>query len=96
MVIVSPGRGIAMQWRTTTGGTTMSTPPRAGTAPAWVRLERDGATYTGSASTDGVTWVALGTVTITESVEAGGLMVTSHDRAKTATARFDDVSAIVR
>jgi hypothetical protein len=91
MVIVSPGRGIAMQWRATTGGTSMSTPSRAATAPAWVRLIRAGNVYTGQTSTDGVTWISLGTVTMSESFEWGGLVVTSHDASKTATALFDDV-----
>ena len=96
MVIVSPGRGIAMQWRATTGGTSMSTPSRAATAPAWVRLIRAGNVYTGQTSTDGVTWISLGTVTMSESFEWGGLVVTSHDASKTATALFDDVSVTLQ
>jgi hypothetical protein len=91
MVIVSPGRGVAMQWRPGTGAPSMSTTPRPGAAPAWVRLVRRVNTYTGYTSTDGVTWVALGTVEIPMSPSVYGLAVTSHNAAAVATAVFDDV-----
>jgi hypothetical protein len=91
MVIVSPGRGIAMQWRSVTDGTSESTTPRAGAAPAWVRLTRSGTTYTGYTSSDGVTWVTLGTVSITMQPNFAGLAVTSHVRPTQANGVFDDV-----
>ena len=96
MVIVSQSRGIAMQWRATTGGISRSTAPRAGGAPAWVRLERAGNTYTGYTSTDGVTWDRLGTIDIAESLDFAGLVVTSHDAAQTANGLFDDVRVPIR
>jgi hypothetical protein len=92
MVIVSPGKGIAMQWRSQAGGPSMSTTPRPATAPAWVRLVRDFTTFTGYMSTDGVTWLTLGTVDIGMGNNvANGLVVTSHNAARVATGVFDDV-----
>jgi len=92
MVIVSPGKGVAMQWRAGRDGPSTSTTPRGGAAPAWVRLIRRGTTYTGQTSSDGVTWVTLGTVTLSMSPSSNSLVVTSHNAAAVATALFDDVS----
>ena len=91
MVIVSPGKGVAMQWRAQRDGPSMSTTPRPGTAPAWVRVIRRGTAYTGQTSNDGVTWVTLGTVNLSMSPSANTLVVTSHNAAAVATAVFDDV-----
>jgi hypothetical protein len=91
MVIVSPSRGIAMQWRPVAGGASLSTTPVAGRAPSWVRLTRSGTTYTGFTSNDGVTWVTLGSVNISMQPELAGMAVTSHIRPVQATAVFDDV-----
>jgi VCBS repeat protein/K319-like protein len=91
MVVVSPGKGVAMQWRVDRDGPSMSTTPRTGAAPAWVRLIRRGNTYTGQTSSDGVTWVTLGTVTSSMAASANSLVVTSHNAAAVATAVFDDV-----
>jgi hypothetical protein len=91
MVIVSPGKGVAMQWRVDRDGPSMSTTPRPGAAPAWVRLIRRGNTYTGQTSSDGVTWLTLGTVTSSMAASTNSLVVTSHNSALVATAVFDDV-----
>jgi len=91
MVIVSPGKGVAMQWRAERDGPSMSTTSRPGAAPAWVRLIRRGNTYTGQTSSDGVTWVTLAAVTLSMSPSSNSLVVTSHDSAVLATAVFDDV-----
>jgi FG-GAP-like repeat len=93
MVIVSPGKGVAMQWRAEPGQPSMSTTPRPGAAPTWVRLIRQDNNYTGQMSTDGVTWITLGTVQVTMSLTTRTLIVTSHNPAVLATAVFDDVSA---
>jgi regulation of enolase protein 1 (concanavalin A-like superfamily) len=93
MVIVSPGKGIAMQYRSTVGGASANAALRPGTAPEWVRLTRKGNTFTGYSSDDGLTWTTLGSVSITMRFQLGvGLAVTSHDASTLATATFDDVS----
>jgi regulation of enolase protein 1 (concanavalin A-like superfamily) len=92
MVVVTPGKGIVMQWRAATGGTSATSISVPGTAPRWVRLTRNGNTFTGFASSDFVTWTQVGTVTIGMNFDlSAGLALTSHNTAATATASFDDV-----
>jgi hypothetical protein len=92
MVIVSPGRGVAMQYRSVTGGPSAQVGIRAGTAPQWVRLTRTGSNqYTGYTSEDGITWQTLGSVIIDMFPEVG-LAVTSHNNATLATGAFEDVA----
>jgi regulation of enolase protein 1 (concanavalin A-like superfamily) len=91
MVVVTPGKGVAMQWRADRDGPSLSTTARPGAAPAWVRLIRRGNAYTGQTSSDGVTWVTLGTVNLSMSPSTNTLVVTSHNAAAVATAIFDDV-----
>jgi hypothetical protein len=90
MVVVTPGRGIAMQCRPVAGGPSQQIAVRPGTAPEWVRLSRSGNTFTGSASEDGVTWETIGSITIDMFAEPG-LAVTSHSNPTLATATFEDL-----
>ena len=93
MLIASPGKGIAMQYRATRNGTTANVAIEPGTAPAWLRLTRTGPAVVGEVSADGVTWSEIGRVHIV-ALEGGatvGLAVTSHDNATLAKAEFDDV-----
>ena len=91
--IVSPGRGLWTQYRSTTGGTAATAATRAGTAPEWVRLTRTGNTFVGATSNDGVTWTTLGTITVSMASQIYvGLPVTSRNNTTLATAVFDDVS----
>ena len=91
MVVVTPGRGVAMQYRSVTGGTSVQVAVRPGAAPAFVRLTRSGHTFTGATSADGVTWQQLGQVTLPNIFAEPGLVVTSHDNTTRATATFDEV-----
>jgi hypothetical protein len=88
MVIVSPGKGVAMQYRATTGGTSAQVAQVTGiTAPVWVRLTHAGTSYTGSYSTDGATWNTLGSVTIAGlNGQTAGAALTSHTTSARATA----------
>ena len=90
--LVSAARGMALQYRAATNGATASAGSRAGVAPAWVRLQRSGNTFTASTSVDGATWTPIGTATIAMAADISvGLAVTSHDTAAAANAQFDDV-----
>ncbi len=92
MVVVTPGRGVAMQYRAEFGGPSIQVAVRAGTAPEWVRLAKTGSNaYTGYASEDGVTWHTIGSVTIPYAFSQPGLAVTSHNNAALATAIFENV-----
>ncbi len=92
MAIVSPGKGVAVQYRGAPGGTTANAALTAGTAPEWLRLTRTGSTFTAQVSEQGTTWRTLGSwlLPMTSSVYVG-LPVTSHDNATLATAAFDSL-----
>jgi hypothetical protein len=91
MVVVSPSKGVAMQYRATASGIS-STITVAGVAPKWVRLGRTGSTFVGEWSDDGLSWTEIGRVNVTmQELAAGGLVLTSHDNARLATATFDDI-----
>jgi len=93
MAIVSPERGIAMQYRAATGGPSANAGVRAGTAPEWLRLVRSGDTFASYSSEDGATWQTLGTITVSMNATLFvGLPVTSHNAAAFTTAVFDNLS----
>jgi regulation of enolase protein 1 (concanavalin A-like superfamily) len=90
MAIVSPGKGVAVQYRGATGGASANVALAAGAAPEWLRLTRAGNLFTAAASENGTTWQTLGSVTIPmASPILVGLPVTSHYNATLATAVFD-------
>ena len=92
MLIVSPGNGIAMQYRAATGGPSSQVALQAGAAPEWLRLTRAGNTFTGYASEDGTTWRTVGAVTVPMTGDTYvGLPVTSHNNSTLATAVFEQV-----
>ena len=89
--LVSPGRGVAFQRRTSTDGTTTST-AASGAPPRWVRIQRSGSTFTASVSTNGTSWTTLGSQTISMgSTIYVGLAVSSHRVATAARATFESV-----
>jgi hypothetical protein len=93
MTIVSSDRGLAMQFRNATAGTSAQAGIRSGGAPEWVRLVRSGHTFTGYTSEDGTTWQTLGTIVVPMNTALFvGLAVTSHDAAAPTTGKFDNVS----
>jgi regulation of enolase protein 1 (concanavalin A-like superfamily) len=95
MAIVSPGKGVAVQYRGATGGTSANAALAPGTAPEWLRLTRSGNTFTAFASEDGSSWRTLGTTTVTMGADIlVGLPVTSHDNAMLATALFNGRPAV--
>jgi phosphatidylserine/phosphatidylglycerophosphate/cardiolipin synthase-like enzyme/regulation of enolase protein 1 (concanavalin A-like superfamily) len=93
LMLVSAGRGLAFQRRVATGGISAHTSGAAGTAPAWVKLERRANTITAFSSPDGATWSQVGNdVFAMGSSVYVGLAVSSHDATRTATATFDHVT----
>lgn len=62
---------------------------------SWLRLKRAGNVFTGYASYDGVTWVPLGTATITMPAQLFvGLVVSSHNAGQTTTVQFRDATDV--
>ena len=92
-MIVSPGKGLAFQRRTTTGGASTNTAGPAGTAPYWVKLKRSGTTISAYVSTNGTAWTLVGsdTFTMTSTIQVG-LAVSSHVDGTLATATFSNVT----
>jgi predicted amidohydrolase/regulation of enolase protein 1 (concanavalin A-like superfamily) len=92
-MLVSPGKGLAFQRRRTAGSLSIHTSGGAGTAPAWVGLQRRGSTITAYASTDGVAWTLVGSESFSMAASVYvGLAVTSHDTSQLATVTLDNVT----
>jgi hypothetical protein len=94
-VLVTPGNGIAVQYRAASGGSTVDLATLAGTAPTWLKITRSGTTFSASTSPDGVTWTLVPGSTVTAPALTGtllsGLAVTSHDTSQLITAAFDSL-----
>jgi hypothetical protein len=93
MAVVTPGKGIAMQYRTSTSGDSAQVSQVPGVAPAWVRVVKRVNTVTAAWSIDGEQWNTLGstTITFTRNTFYVGLPTTSHNAGASTTATFDDV-----
>jgi uncharacterized membrane protein/regulation of enolase protein 1 (concanavalin A-like superfamily) len=90
---VTPSNGVTWVYRTATGGATTGSRTSGLVAPYWIRVVRNGSTFTGYYSADGVTWTQQGTVTISMASSAYiGLVVSSRTNSQLATATFDHVS----
>jgi len=91
-VFITPGKGVAMQYRGSTGAGSIQAAQTIGvTAPAFLRLTRRGNTFTGEWSTDLVNWQTLSSITLAMPTNLlAGLAVTSHNASATATAVFAD------
>lgn len=93
MTIVTPSNGVTLQYRSQTGQGCNLQWGAGLAAPAWVRLSRSGDTFSGAASSDGVTWTPAGSTTITMGATVYiGLCVTAHNNALQAWSQIDSVS----
>jgi regulation of enolase protein 1 (concanavalin A-like superfamily) len=92
MVAVTPGHGIAFLTRATTGGLT-SRLSGSGSAPYWVRLVRNGNTFTAYRSSNGTIWNQVGAVTISMTANVFvGMAITSHNNSALCTATFTNAT----
>ena len=93
MMGITPGNGTTFPYRLQTDGVSASQTPFDGlVAPYWVKLVRSGNTFTGYKSSDGITWVQIGSQTIAMGATIYvGLALTSHNNAAVVTATFDNV-----
>jgi regulation of enolase protein 1 (concanavalin A-like superfamily) len=92
-MLVSADRGDAFQRRPVAGGATLHTAAGSGVVPMWVRVMRHGTRITASTSADGVTWVDVGSETVSwQSTVYAGLAVTSHRAGVLAAATFDNIA----
>jgi len=93
-VDVTPSHGTAFERRTATGDQSVHTLGPLAAVPYWVRLTRNGNTFSAYASADGTTWTLIGQATISMAANVFvGLAVTSHHAGVLSTATFDHVVA---
>lgn len=91
-VFMTPASGASFQSRVNVNGTSVAT-NSAATLPHWVRIVRNGNTFTGYKSTNGTAWTLVGSQTISMgSTIYIGLAYTSHNANTAGTAAFTNVS----
>ena len=95
LLALSPENGLSFQVRTNLGGTTTADPGGPATAPCWLKLVRQGRSFSAFRSSDGARWdwVATETLDLPGPLQAG-LALSSHNPAKVCSALFDQVSLI--
>jgi RHS repeat-associated protein len=89
--------GTYFTYRASTGGTTASQSGVGSSLPYWVKLIRNGNTFYGYASADGVTWNQIGasqTITMAQNVYVG-FAVSSQNTSALATATVDNVAVTI-
>ncbi len=96
MVFVTPDKGISFQYRLTKGGNSSRKDLFSGSAPYWLKLERNGNSFVAYKSIDGTEWEEFGQVAIPlqESVYIG-LAVSCSNTEQLNTSRFDNISIII-
>jgi hypothetical protein len=95
-ILVTPLKGIMVLDRATQGVNVHTVATIAGAAPAYVKVQRSGTTFSAYTSSDGVTWTLVpgSTTTLTTLVGTvfAGMAVSSHTTLKISTATFDTVT----
>lgn len=94
MMVLTPGNGVAFQYRAASGGGSTQSTTAAASAPAWVRLTRTGDTLRAYSSTDGVNWTQRGgdlLLTMSPNIYIG-LAVSSINTSATNVSTFDNVT----
>jgi hypothetical protein len=97
-IMATPGNGVSLQWRSSTGGgsnsvTVSGVPAPSPSSPVWLQLVRSGNSFTGYYSTNGTSWTQVGstqTVALSSTARVG-LAVTAHNNGVLATASFTSV-----
>lgn len=95
-ILVTPGHGIQVQYRTAQGGTTQQIAAGTGTAPTYLMVSRTGTTFTAYTSSDGSNWTLVAGSSVTIGSLTGtllaGLATTSHNSTLLATVVYDTIS----
>jgi regulation of enolase protein 1 (concanavalin A-like superfamily) len=92
-MLLSGTQGLAFQRRPATGGATLHTSGGSVEGGAWVKLERQGSTFSAFLSSDGVNWTTVGTDTIPmNSTVYAGVALVSHTPLAYASADFTNVN----
>jgi regulation of enolase protein 1 (concanavalin A-like superfamily) len=91
---VKPDGGIEFMVRTADGQQTTFVAGGFQALPVWLKLSKNGQTFTGSVSMDGTTWTPIGMAEVPgiQTFTMAGLVVTSHDPGALTTATFDSIA----
>ncbi len=94
-MFVTAAQGVSFQRRLATGASSTSTTSGGFAAPYWVKLVRSGPAFTGYRSSDGVSWIKIGSDTINMAANVYvGLALTAHNNNQLNTSTFDNVSVV--
>jgi Alpha galactosidase A/Alpha galactosidase C-terminal beta sandwich domain/NPCBM-associated, NEW3 domain of alpha-galactosidase len=91
-LVATPGNGYLLDWDSNGDGRLDSQDSVVtATYPSWLKLVRNGTTYSGYYSTDDTTWHLVGTVTVSSAAAAQdvGVATTSHAPGTTGEVDFD-------
>ena len=92
-VFVTPGKGLVVRARASTGGGTVQMTVGTGTAPVWLRLDRASSLVKAFRSADGVTWTQIASLKLPlNSGVVAGLGVASHSTTTSVAASITKVS----
>jgi outer membrane protein assembly factor BamB len=94
-VEATPGNGVVVQYRSSSGASAAMSAQLGGTPPVYLRAARAGTTFTAYTSSDGLTWAPVAGSSATLSVSGAmlaGLAVTSHNNLAAGTVTFTSVS----
>jgi hypothetical protein len=90
---ITPQHGILFQWRGAANALTHSQQGPQRTVPTWLKLLRHLNTIKGFASTNGITWTLVSSVTLPMTATSSiGLAVTAHNNATRSRAVFAHVA----
>jgi len=93
-VLLTAGNGVVFQYRTSVVAPVIVAASAPATGPLWVRLIRNGSSFSGYYSTNGTTWTQLGstvTISMNTSVQVG-LATSADNNSDLATANFTNVA----
>jgi hypothetical protein len=94
-LFVTPTGGLKFVRRTSAGGGVTTTTVSGITAPVYLRLVRSSNTFSAQRSSDGVTWITIGSASVTmPSTVTTGLVVSSGAANTLNTSTFSNVSIV--
>ncbi|HEU5383638.1 MAG TPA: PQQ-binding-like beta-propeller repeat protein, partial [Ktedonobacteraceae bacterium] len=94
-VLVTPGNGIVVQYRSAQDAQAGQVANVTGVAPTYLKIGRSGTTFTAYTSADGVNWTAIAGSSVTVNMTGtllAGLAVTSHDNFALSKVVFNSVT----
>lgn len=92
LMAITPGSGATLQYRATTGGTSLSSKLGGVNVPQWLKLVRRGDEFTGFVSADAVNWRLIGFVRLALPATVYlGMAVTSHNVSAATAATFEQL-----